>query len=293
MLKCRKPFRNFGCGQCMPCRITKRRIWTHRIVLESLKHAENSFLTLTYGPDFVPEGGTLIPRHAQLFLKRLRRRVPEGSLRFYLVGEYGESSQRPHYHAALFGIGPESSSLIEESWGLGHSMLGDLTPASARYIAGYVTKKMTSKDDPRLNGRHPEFSRMSLKPGIGAPAVGDIASALNCDLGLLEIDKLGDVPMSLQHGVSQLPLGRYLREKLRTELGFLPDGSLFRQPWKDARDKLRAEEESLKLQALWLNYQSSPKAKTLDFPSYLKGIQYQQIANTESRFKVYNSKGSL
>jgi len=167
-----------GCGQCMPCRINRRRLWTHRMMLESYKHAENSFLTLTYDDEHLPARGSLDPSHTQKWLKRFRKAIAPRKVRFYLVGEYGDQSQRPHYHAALFGVGPDGivvnneycsvPDIVSRTWGKGHVMLGSLTSASAQYICGYVTKKMTSKFDPRLNGRYPEFARMSRRPGIGS-----------------------------------------------------------------------------------------------------------------------------
>lgn len=75
---------------------------------------------------------------------------------------------------------------------------------------------MTSAEDLRLNGRAPEFSLMSLKPGIGLDAMHDVASTLL----EFDLDKTqADVPVSLRHGARQLPLGRYLRKNLRTFIG--------------------------------------------------------------------------
>lgn len=79
---------------------------------------------------------------------------------------------------------------------------------------------MTMRNDPRLKGRDPEFSTMSLKPGIGAGAVSEIASTMlqfNLDASQ------SDVPVTLRHGSRQLPLGRYLRRKLREEIGRSPN----------------------------------------------------------------------
>jgi len=42
----------------------------------------------------------------------------------------------------------------------------------------------------------------------------DVASVL-----LEHAENIDDVPQSLQHGTSKLPLGRYLRRKLRTLMG--------------------------------------------------------------------------
>lgn len=92
---------------------------------------------------------------------------------------------------------------------------------------------MTAKEDARLLGRHPEFSRQSNREGgIGFPAVAQLA---------LEIKKwvdpsdLVDVPQFLQQGKHQLPMGRYIRNKLRVALG-LKEGApdeVLRQAWAE------------------------------------------------------------
>lgn len=172
-------------------------------MLESQKHGDNSFITLTYDPKNLPSDLSLNPKDLQDWLKRLRREIEPVKVRYYLVGEYGDQTHRPHYHVALFGyptcIHGNSDSLclphpkhmcapcatITKTWGLGAAHLGSLTLESAGYVAGYVTKKMTNKNDPRLNGRHPEFARMSLRPGIGATAVQDLVNFLHTDHALL------------------------------------------------------------------------------------------------------------
>lgn len=110
--------------------------------------------------------------------------------------------------------------LIRDTWGHGNIHSGELNVHSAAYIAGYVTKKMTGKDDPRLEGRHPEFARMSNRPGIGAHAMAEVASVfLTHDLDETEVD----VPNHLNHGRTAYPLGRYLKRKLREQIGKSPD----------------------------------------------------------------------
>lgn len=219
---CRNPFMPshgshaaYPCGQCMPCRVNKRRLWMSRMMLESYMHEDNCFVTLTYSPEKLPPGGTLVPKDTQDWLKRLRFDLGEKKIRYYLVGEYGDESERPHYHAAIFGIGPDRADLINSTWGKGFTYVGDLTPHSAQYVAGYVTKKLTDKDDPRLKGRCPEFARMSRRPGIGATALGAIRDAVRTPSGLAAIESTGDVPFIIQVGDKSYPIGRYLRSRLR------------------------------------------------------------------------------
>lgn len=84
------------------------------------------------------------------------------------------------------------------------------------YVAGYINKKMTRASDPRLEGRRPEFARMSLRPGLGLGMMHDLASSLMEH----SLEKtLVDVPAVLAHGRTNYPLGRYLRRKLRTFIG--------------------------------------------------------------------------
>lgn len=253
---CRKPFVKadaaYGCGQCIPCRINKRREWTHRIMLEAAQYKSNCFVTLTYDKEHLPNDGSLRPEHFRNFLKRLRFNIAPARLRYFGVGEYGDNSFRPHYHLALFNYpgcryglsryGRDCHSCctacdtIRDTWGNGFVGVGTLTSDSAQYLAGYVTKKMTGKDDERLAGRYPEFARMSLKPGIGASATWELA-----DYYLTWGKNQPDVPGALRHGRRILPLGRYLRRLTRARAG-LSDGSA---------PQATLDEQKARLQTLW------------------------------------------
>lgn len=294
---CKKPFQNFSCGQCNPCRIQRRKLWAHRIMLESLKHGDNSFLTLTYDDDHKPADGSLNPKHTQDWLKRFRKALSRDygiSLRYFLVGEYGDSTQRPHYHAALFGIPVSLEDMVRETWGMGHVMLGPLEIGSAQYIAGYVVKKMTNKDDPRLLGRLPEFSRMSLKPGIGATAMEDVAGILNSYHGWDEIHATGDVPVVLQHGGRKYPLGRYLRKKLREQMDFETTGG------QERASLLKAEKDYFEMQALldralgYSTYASKSPYAIINEIRKTRAMEEQtRILQLETRSKLRNAHRSL
>lgn len=190
-------------------------------MLESFAHAQSLFVTLTYKPESLPVRWSLVPDHVRDFLKSLRQRILPAKLRFYVVGEYGEKSTRPHYHCVLFGSNIKQSD-IEKSWPYGFVHVGQLTLESAHYTVGYVTKGMTKSDDPRLEGRYPEFARMSLHPGIGAHAGPHFAEVLSSKSGVLFQIAKGDVPDSWRVDGKVWPLGRYVRRQVRIALGWEP-----------------------------------------------------------------------
>lgn len=151
------------CGKCVGCAKDKARTWATRIYHESQLHQRNSFLTLTYQD--TPE--SINKRDCQLFLKRLRKQYHP--IRYFLCGEYGTQTHRPHYHAIIFGedfLGgkqPLNGSLytnpiLETLWGHGIISIGTVTPQSCAYVAGYVNKKANDPDT---------FNMMSRRPGIG------------------------------------------------------------------------------------------------------------------------------
>lgn len=260
---CKKPFRvgvlEYGCGQCMPCRIDKRRLWATRLMLEMKKHEAVFFVTLTYKQECLPKEFTykgvdyaacsVVPKHMQDFLKRYRWRCGDVRVRFYGVGEYGDVSGRPHYHLVLFGS--DASTMIEafgvtdsinrfrfncEAWEFGHVDVRVMSWDLAWYIVGYVCKRFTKfggeAAEKWLAGRYPEFARMSLRPGIGAAATEDIAEALNTKDGAHYVARNGDVPYVVKLQGKMLPLGRYLARKLRAMCGYpeeVPEGVLRRK----------------------------------------------------------------
>jgi len=220
-MKCAHPYalgvEKFRCGKCLPCLSARRTLWTSRLMLESTQHQVSCFVTLTYDNVNLPVDGSVDVRHLQLFLKRVRERVWPCLIRFFGVGEYGDLSGRPHYHVVLFGT--DDAVAIGASWNLGFVHVGTLTDASASYICKYTTKGMTRGSDPRLKGKRPEFSRMSLRPGIGAGATQSIADAVTTKGGAVYVARTGDVPGALRQGKGSLQLGRYLRRRVREQSG--------------------------------------------------------------------------
>ena len=99
------------CGKCIACRKAKAREWTLRMLHELDTSRDATFLTLTYDDDSLhvsPNTGfaSLCKRDLQLFFKRLRRALPGLPLRYFSVGEYGDNTLRPHYHAIMYNLSP-------------------------------------------------------------------------------------------------------------------------------------------------------------------------------------------
>lgn len=262
-----------------------------------MQYGQNAFVTLTYASD---EQVTLDPAHARDFLKRIRRSIEPVKIRFYLVGEYGDKSERPHYHVALFnypccthgltqynrnGIKCcDTCKTIQLLWGYGNIYVGSLEPHSAAYIAGYVTKKMTRYDDIRLNNRHPEFARMSLKPGIGHDAMWDYASVL-----LQYAENHVDVPNSLRHGGKPLPLGRYLTRTARRMMGRKEETPL--ETIQKSQEKLLSLQETALASA---SGYGSTEIRKMVYKNLILDKFEGNRRNVEARYKLYGKKkGSL
>ncbi|WNK13548.1 MAG: replication initiator protein [Microvirus sp.] len=178
------------CGQCIGCRISRARGWALRCLHEARLYTDNSFLTLTYAPEHLPE--SLRVRDLQLFFKRLRY-FSERKFRYYAVGEYGTKLSRPHYHCLLFGFDfPDKklwkgtganrlyrSELLERAWPFGHALIGSVTTESAQYVAKYSVKQVRGKRAKEHYGsKAPEFAVMSRRPGIGAGWIDQYESSV-------------------------------------------------------------------------------------------------------------------
>lgn len=269
------------CQRCMPCRVNKKRLWTFRLELEGKKHKESCVATLTYNDLNLPEGGKLVPLHAQKWLRSLRKIYAPKKIRYFLVGEYGENKSRPHYHCVLFGISPlvgggldGRSGLVKKSWKYGNVLVDGCSLESISYIAGYVTKKLT-KDERELKGLPPEFTRMSLRPGIGAGAVKDIARVLRSDAGLGFVKETGDVPHALRNGSKIVPIGRYLRGKIRNVL------------WgSDVAPAAKTKAYWDEMWSLRKKAEADPKRTACSFKDYLVDINAQKVLNLETRLKI-------
>lgn len=156
------------CGKCLECKKQKMLEMKTRIKNELKINKEAFFITLTYDDEHKKN---LNKRDMQLFFKRYRKKQ---KLKYFYVGELGETTRRPHYHAIIFSQLPDDlkesktetkkghkqyeSKEIEKIWGNGLIKISKMeTP-----LIGYITKYMLKNEDKK------EFvCGWSRKPPIG------------------------------------------------------------------------------------------------------------------------------
>lgn len=180
------------CGKCASCLTNKRNEWTFRLN-EQLKISQSAhFVTLTYEEgqeklSYRKNTGEQWPeldkREIQAFLKRLRyyndqegtyllisknvaHESPEPpKMKYYLVGEYGTKTLRPHYHAIIFDLPLEAEYVVSKAWQKGFTMTVPCTPATIHYVTKYVINRHENGGE--LEGLAKPFTLISSRPAIG------------------------------------------------------------------------------------------------------------------------------
>lgn len=240
-MKCYNPTNVYGsqypCGYCYACKLNYSSLWGQRLMNEAKFHEKKIFVTLTYDAKKLPfgqcdvckdyygypvlhDGKQICKVDAQKFLKRLRKKR---KVRYYLTGEYGDKTHRPHYHAILFGVNSEDEKTVHQTWGKGYVYVGDVTTDSCNYVTGYITKKLKGderkeyiKSGKGQNEVEP-FGMMSRKPGIGAEF---------CDRYGKDIVARGFAYVK----ANKSPIPRYYIERVKTkddEAKGLREGSMY------------------------------------------------------------------
>lgn len=198
------------CGKCLPCKKARAGSWTIRLSEELKKSRDNWFVTLTISDENLTWGydkPTLSKWDVQRFMRYLRRNNAGQKMRYFAVGEYGETTKRPHYHILLFNTNLSNHKLMayisDQSWKKGYVHVGEVTEASIRYVAGYMEKGLYSTDVDESIQR--EFNLMSK--GIGQ-------SYINSHKEYHEKTKKFDYHLG---GGKFAPLPRYFRERIFNE----------------------------------------------------------------------------
>ena len=193
------------CGQCVNCLKSKGNAWSLRLQLEynylSPSQKSNSyFVTLTLSDDYINEDKSLLIRR---FLERIRK-YHGVSVRHWIISEYGERTNRFHYHGLFFDI-PFHRTQLLKYWKYGHIVIKPITPRRISYITQYVNKNLKNSRFPLEDPRYKQ--RIWCSKGLGS-AVGldkKVTSHLRLD---------GTVsPFMLNPSGRLTAIPRYLREK--------------------------------------------------------------------------------
>lgn len=196
------------CGKCIECLKSRSEAWATRIMCEvkSIGPHVGCFATLTYDDFHLPGNGSLDKPEIQKFLKRLRYFLSPLSLRFFLCGEYGPKTCRPHYHAIFLVKGLDDfrklDSAIRKAWNFGFVDLDfGVDFACSAYVARYVDKKIESgvKDS--------DFEKVGLEPPFLLMSKG-----LGRDFAVASSDSLASLGyVQLKNGKSS-PIPRYFEK---------------------------------------------------------------------------------
>lgn len=213
---------NVPCGRCVECRRTYINGWVFRLTNE-LKASTTTtayFLTLTYDDNalYNPENSLVTPdgeftlnyKHHQDFIKRLRKSYTnnKSGIKYFAVGEYGDKSDRPHFHTILFNADQQN---VLDTWGHGNVHFGEVTESSIAYTLKYAYKKIgrTHKRDYKNPEVSREIERSLISRGLGA----EYAESK-------QIVKFYQDDITNNHksnGGKIQPLPRYYRQKIYTE----------------------------------------------------------------------------
>ncbi len=216
------------CGQCMPCRINKGRLWSARILMEQAWNPNYSLfftftfedvnLHITHGDDGAPVS-TLNKKHFLTWINNVQRIT--GKFRYYAIGEYGDYSFRPHYHMAVFPLKHTKTHLIGDLWSLGFHTVSELNHERARYLANYTTKKLTKDTDERLQrNQEPEFRTSSRSPPLASACVDILHAHYTRSPNAIALLKVrGDVERLIRFDNKIYPIGQWPLARLRKKLG--------------------------------------------------------------------------
>ena len=200
--------RTVNCGRCQPCLRKKQIDWAFRLNKELMVSSSACFLTLTYNDETCPwaEGGfSLLKKDFQDFMKRLRKHAGSTKIKYYACGEYGDKTERPHYHAIVFNLPRPFEKFIQKAWKYGHIHIGTVTEASIFYTTKYALKGLKRKNAWEVDerGREPEFQLMSN--GLGVSYVKDI---------VVDYLKTNGTKLLTVQGGAKKKLPRYYIEKM-------------------------------------------------------------------------------
>lgn len=213
---------NVPCGRCIECRRSYVNQWIFRISNEYKACTTDKayFLTLTYNDDnlYDPSNGLITDcgefnlnyKHHQDYIKRLRKsyeKTEKHPIKYFTVGEYGDKSDRPHFHSIIFNADQQN---IIDAWGRGNVHFGEVSEASIAYTLKYAVKRLARvyKRGYKESQDSREKERALISRGLGA-------SYLTTDIIKYYQN---DITRSVRkEGGQMVALPRYYKQRIYTE----------------------------------------------------------------------------
>lgn len=219
------------CGKCLSCRLDQSAEKAVRFKNE-FDNSPNGgmFLTLTYDDEHLPfnyeQAFSYFNKHHfrdcvdgirdsirnGLGLELRQSIPPENRFKVFGIGEYGDETGRPHFHAIVFNYKFEDlsvatvrdgnpvyhSQFLAQKWPYGLHEIGEVVPETINYVARYAVKKIGAKP---LHPAQPPEGIVYRSHGIGQSYLDKY------------IDDLWNTGKAFD-GIREVPLPRYYKKKL-------------------------------------------------------------------------------
>ncbi len=132
-------FLDVPCGKCYSCKRSRLNGWRLRLLYEFYRYPNSVFVTLTFDEYYLGRFSSNYNKAIRLWLDRCRKRFGK-QLRHFIIGEYGETTRRFHYHGILFNTGKVDYDEMRALWKYGHIFLGYCKLDTVHYVCKYLTK---------------------------------------------------------------------------------------------------------------------------------------------------------
>ena len=163
------------CGTCFCCRLDLQKQMQDRMFCAWHSHDCSAYVTFTYDDShLVYQDGfrqaTLSKEDVHKYLDNIKHKFKNVDFEYYLCGEYGDSFNRPHYHALFFGLDFQlHKRFFETSWKKGNVKVLPVNDRAFSYVTKYIVKpySKTWNDSNYYDfGLIPPFRKLSRGLGL-------------------------------------------------------------------------------------------------------------------------------
>lgn len=177
------------CGKCVNCLKTKTNEKVYRLLTEAEHWKVQRFVTFTFDDDHLCDLDSA--KHLIQNFHKILRKHDSQDFKFFVVPEYGDRTSRLHFHGLYFTNNLGFDALLQRFWNYGFISIGDVQPASVRYVCKYINKQEIK-------------SRVMQSKGIGLSCL-----TLRFCQWFIE-----NMPLTLSFRGHRYPVPKYLYDKI-------------------------------------------------------------------------------